>query len=293
MRIGLQIPSFTWPGGAAAIGPTLGRIAQTADDAGFATIWCMDHFFQIQHVGPAADPMLEGYSALAYMAALTKRVRLGLMVTGVIYRHPGVLVKTVTTLDVLSGGRATLGIGAAWNEVESRGLGIPFPPLKVRFEMLAEALEIAHLMFQDNTAPYYGKHYQLGEPINHPLPLSQPHPPILIGGGGEQKTLRLVAKYGDACNLFARMGPDVLTHKLDVLKQHCDDLGRPYDEIEKTALDTVKLGDGGQSAADVIAACRSLADLGFQQIIFNMPNVSDITPLETFGKEIIPAVAEF
>lgn len=293
MRIGLQIPSFTWPGGTAEIGACLADIGTTADDAGFASLWVMDHFFQIEVVGPADDPMLEGYSALSYLAGLTKRARLGTLVTGVIYRYPGILVKTASTLDVLSGGRAYLGIGAAWNERESLGLGVPFPPLKERFERLEEALQIARQMWSGNVAAYNGKHYQLTETLNSPQPLSQPHPPIMIGGGGEQKTLRLVAQYADACNLFGYAGPDLVRQKLDVLRRHCDTIGRNYDEIERTALSRVMLGDGGMTPAQVIAMCRGFADAGIQHIIFNMPNVHDITPLETFGREIIPAVAEF
>jgi len=292
MRIGLQVPSFTWPGGTAEIGARLAEIGRTADDAGFYSLWVMDHFFQIGMVGPPEHPMLEGYSALSFLAGATKRVKLGTLVTGVHYRHPGILVKTVTTLDVLSGGRAYLGIGAGWNEQESRGLGVPFPPLKDRFEQLEEALQIAHQMWKGDRAAYSGAHYQLADPLNSPQPLAQPHPPIMIGGGGEQKTLRLVAQYADACNLFARMGDDVLRKKLDVLRGHCEALGRPYDAIERTALDTVNLAPSGASAAEVIAECQSLAKLGIQHLIFNMPNVHDLTPLETFGREIIPAVAE-
>lgn len=293
MRIGLQIPSFTWPGGAAEIGPRLAEIAKTADDAGFYSLWVMDHFFQIQYIGPAEEPMLEGYSALNYMAGLTRRARLGTMVTGVVYRQPGLLVKTVSTLDVLSGGRAYLGIGAAWNEPEAVGLGIPFPPLKERFERLEEALQIAHQMWAGNRAPYQGQHYHLADPLNSPQPISQPHPPILVGGMGENKTLRLVAQYADACNLFAGLGDEALRQKLDVLKRHCDTVGRPYDDIERTVLDTVNLAEGGMSAVQIIEKCRGLAALGIQHIIFNMPNVHEIKPLEQFGREIIPAVAEF
>ncbi len=292
MRIGLQVPSFTWPGGPPEIGARLAEIGRTADDAGFYSLWVMDHFFQIGMIGPPEHPMLEGYSALSFLAGVTKRVKLGTLVTGVIYRHPGILVKTATTLDVLSGGRAYLGIGAGWNEQESRGLGVPFPSLKQRFEQLEEALQIAHQMWSGDRAAYSGAHYQLADPLNSPQPLAQPHPPIMIGGGGEQKTLRLVAQYGDACNLFARMGDAVLRKKLDVLRGHCEALGRPYEAIERTALNTVNLAPGGTSAAAVIAECASLAKLGFQHVIFNMPNVHDLTPLETFGREIIPAVAE-
>lgn len=292
MRIGLQVPSFTWPGGPAEIGSRLAQIGKTADDAGFASLWVMDHFFQIQNVGKPEEPMLEGYSALSYLAAHTRTARLGTMVTGVVYRHPGILVKTATTLDVLSGGRAYFGIGAAWNEREALGLGVPFPPLKERFERLEETLQIALQMWSGKVAPFEGKHYHLAETLTSPLPLTKPHPPILIGGTGERKTLRLVAKYADACNLFARLGTDTLRAKLEVLKQHCQDVGRPYDAIERTALDTVNLRPGEDTAESVIKGCRELGQLGFQHVIFNMPNVSEIRPLEVFGREIIPALAD-
>ena len=292
MRVGLQIPRFTWPGGAADIGPRLAQIGRTADEAGFASIWVMDHFFQIPvRGGQAEEPMLEGYSAPSYLAAVTQRARLGTLVTGVVYRYPGILVKTVTTLDVLSGGRAYLGIGAAWNEREARGLGVPFPPVKERFERLEEALQIAKQMWSGTVAPYHGKHYQLAETLNSPQALSKPHPPILIGGMGEQKTLRLVAQYADACNLFAHGGVELIRHKLAVLKRHCDAVGRPYDAIERTSLGTVNLGADGMTASQVIEICRDLANAGIQQAIFNMPNVHQITPLDVFGREIIPAVA--
>ncbi len=292
MKIGLQVPSFTFPGGTAVIGPTLAEIARTADEAGFSSLWVMDHFFQIRGVGKPEEPMLESYSALNFMAAHTKKVRLGAMVTGVIYRYPGLLVKAVSTLDVLSGGRANLGIGAAWNEEESRGLGFHFPPVKERFERLEEALQIALQMWSGKEDAYAGRHNHLERSLNSPQPLTQPHPPILIGGIGEKKTLRLVAKYANACNLFGRMGNDVLRHKLDVLKAHCDKVGRPYGEIEKTALDSVNLAPGGMTAGQLIDNCRSLSELGVQHLIVNMPNVYEIRPLEIIGKEVIPAVED-
>jgi F420-dependent oxidoreductase-like protein len=237
--------------------------------------------------------MLEGYSTLSFLAAVTRHARLGTLVTGAVYRHPGILIKTVTTLDVLSGGRAYLGLGAAWNEREARGLGVPFPPLKERFERLEETLQIARQMWAGNRQPYQGKHYQLAEPINSPQPLSQPHPPILIGGGGEQKTLRLVAQYADACNLLARLGMDALREKLDVLKRHCEAVGRPYDDIERTSLGTAHLAPGAMTATDLINTCRALADVGIQHAIFNMPNVYEIEPLAVIGRDVIPAVADF
>jgi len=298
MKIGLQIPNFTYPDGPKELGNKLAEIARTADDVGFSSLWVMDHFFQIgsrdrsMGLGPAEDEMLEGYSTLSYLAGVTKKITLGTMVTGVIYRHPGILVKTVSTLDVLSGGRAYLGIGAAWNEREARGLGIPFPPTKERFERLMETLEIAKQMWSDNNGAYTGKYYQLVETLCSPQPLSKPYPPILIGGSGEKQTLRLVAKYADACNLFARMGVDTVRGKLDILKQHCEKVGRNYSEIEKTTLSTAHLAPDKMNAKDVIEECRALAGIGIQHAIFNMPNVHEIKPLETFGKEIIPALAD-
>lgn len=299
MKIGLQIPNFTWPSGPADIHNRLADIARTADAAGFASLWVMDHFFQIGgrdsrgRLGPAEDPMLEAYSALSFMAGVTQHATLGAMVTGVVYRHPGILVKTVTTLDVLSGGRAIFGVGAAWNERESRGLGVPFPPVKERFERLEETLQIALQMWSPNNGPYTGTYFQLAETLCSPQPLSKPHPPILIGGMGEKKTLRLVAQYADACNLFATSQVDALQHKLDVLKDHCERLGRDYKAIEKTTLATVHLAPGQQTIKDVIEQCRKLSAMGIAHAIFNMPNVHDLTPLETFGKEIIPAVRAF
>jgi F420-dependent oxidoreductase-like protein len=296
LKIGLQIPRFTWPGGPAAIAPTLATISRTADAVGFHSLWVMDHFFQLEPMlGRAEEPMLEGYSALTYLAALTERVRLGTLVTGVIYRTPALLVKTVTNLDILSGGRAYFGVGAAWYDREAVGLGFPFPPLKERFELLEETLQLAHQMWRVDAAvePFNGRHLQLAEPLCSPLPIARPHPPIMIGGMGENKTLRMVAQYGDACNLFARAGSAVLADRLNTLRTHCDALGRPYDDIEKTTLGTVHLAPGQQTAADVIELCRELAGLGISHAIFNMPNVHEIAPLETFGRDIIPVVAGF
>jgi alkanesulfonate monooxygenase len=250
----------------------------------------MDHFFQIHGVGPYDTDMLEAYTTLGYLAAVTRRVKLGTMATGVIYRFPAILVKTVTTLDVLSGGRAYFSIGAAWNEQEARGLGTPFPPLAVRFEQLEETLQIATQMWSADNGPYRGKHHQLAETLCVPQPLTRPHPPIVIAGGGEKKTLRLVAQYADACNLFGNL--EVVSAKLGVLKQHCLDLGRSYEAIEKTSLGTVNLSPGNMNASDVLAQCRALAAVGVQHAIFNMPNVHELLPIEVFGRDIIPAVAE-
>ncbi len=291
MKIGLQVPNFTYPGGAGRIRATLGEIAGVVDDAGFQSLWVMDHFFQISVVGPHENEMLEGYTTLGFFAARTSKVKLGTMATGVIYRYPGILVKTVTTLDVLSGGRAYFGVGAGWNEQESQGLGVPFPPIAVRFELLEEALLIAKQMWSGSRGPYSGRHNRLTETLCSPLPLSRPHPPILVAGGGEKKTLRLVAQYGDACNLFG--SSELVRPKLDILKRHCDALGRDYGSIEKTTLGTADLRPGKMSARDVIEQCKALAALGVQQAIFNLPNVHEVRPLEVFGREIIPAVAGF
>jgi len=291
MKIGLTIPDFSWPGGPTKLGSTMAQIARTADQAGFESIWVMDHFWQIRGNGPPEHDMLEGYSALAFMAALTSRARLGTMVTGAVYRYPGVLAKTVTTLDVLSGGRAWLGIGAAWNEAESRGLGIPFPPIAERFERLEETLQICLTMWEGKRGsekPFPGKHYQLGRPLNVPQSLSRPHPPILIGGGGERKTLRMVAQYANACNLFP--SPE-LPHKLDVLRDHCQALGRNYDEIEKTAMFGFDVGEGGEKVGQVIGGLRWLASMGIQTVIGSVPRIDRIKPLEIIGERVIPAVA--
>jgi F420-dependent oxidoreductase-like protein len=289
MKIGLQIPNFTWPGGPARISGKLAEIAHVVDDVGFYSLWVMDHFFQISMIGPPENEMLESYSTLGYLAALTKKVKLGTMVTGVIYRYPGILVKTATTLDILSGGRAYFSIGAAWNEREAKGLGAPFPPLGVRFELLEEALQIAKQMWSPDNGPYHGKHNHLEETLCSPQPLSRPHPPILVAGGGEKKTLRMVAQYADACNLYGP--PETVSAKLAILKQHCDALGRDYGSIEKTTLGTVDVQPGKMTANDVIALCKVLAAMGVQHAIFNIPNVHEIRPLEVFGREIIPAVA--
>jgi F420-dependent oxidoreductase-like protein len=288
MRIGLQIPDFTRPGGSAGLGADLARVARTADDAGFDFIALMDHFFQIGVIGPPEQDMLEAYTTLGYLAACTSRVKLLTLVTGAVYRHPGILAKIVTTLDVLSGGRAWLGIGAAWNEEESLGLGIPFPPVAERFERLEETLQICLQMWRDDPSPFHGKHNQLERPINHPRPVSQPHPPIMIGGSGERKTLRFVARYAQACNLFP--GPD-LPRKLDVLRAHCDAEGRDYDEIEKTCYFRFDVGAKGENAGQIVDELGRLAGLGFGAALGGVANVWDITPLEVIGSEVIPQAA--
>jgi F420-dependent oxidoreductase-like protein len=293
MRLGLQVPNFTWPNGQGELGETFGLIAQRAEHAGLYSLWVMDHFFQIQTVGPAENEMLEGWSALAFAAGRTNHIKLGTMVTGVTYRYPGLLVKTATTLDVLSHGRAYFGVGAAWNEQEHVGLGVPFPPLAERFERLEEMLQIALQMWSGDEKAYEGKHYQLARPLNSPQSIQKPHPPILIGGTGERKTLRLVAQYGDACNIFLRLGKDEVKRKLDVLREHCSKLGRPYEQIEKTTLDTIRLSrDGRNGTLSPSAAIDHFAEqaaIGIDQAIFNSP---DVTNLEFFDvlAQIAPEV---
>jgi F420-dependent oxidoreductase-like protein len=289
VRIGLQVPDFTRAAGPATLGAELATVARTADDAGFDFIAVMDHFFQIGGVGPPENDMLEAYTTLGYLAACTSRARLLTLVTGAVYREPGILAKMVTTLDVLSGGRAWLGIGAAWNEEESRGLGIPFPPVAERFERLEETLQICLQMWRDDQSPYHGRHYQLERPICHPRPLSVPHPPIMIGGGGERKTLRLVARYAQACNLFP--GPE-MARKLDVLRAHCEAEGRDYDDIEKTCYFAFDVGRNGERAGAVTDQLGELAAMGFGAAIGFVANVWDVRPLEIIGSEVIPAVAD-
>ena len=308
MKIGLQLPQFDWTGSPQNIGPKLAEIANTADRVGFSSLWLMDHFFGIeQGYGPVDAPMLEGYSVLPFLAAVTEQIKLGLMVTGAFYRPPGLLVKMVTTLDVISGGRAYLGIGSGWYRREANGLGMPYPEtVRERLGRLRETLQIAKQMWDGDSSPYNGRYYQLDEPLNQPMPLSKPHPPILIGGGGEKVTLRLVAKYGDASNLHLGCHPDLhypevlsdwyrtyadrLPKKLAVLRRHCDDIGRDYDDIEKTVLGAIKIAPDAMPPEELIELCHGLHDVGINQAIFNMPNVADITPLETIGREVIPQI---
>lgn len=287
MKIGLQIPSFTWPGGDGAIGATLARTTEAADEAGFDSLWVMDHFFQIRGVGRPDEPMLEGWSALAFMAAHSKKATLGLMVGGVHYREAGLWAKAATTLDVLSGGRSYLGIGAAWNEEESHGLGFPMPPLGVRFEMLEETLQMVHAMWQGERGSggkFEGRHYQAERLLNSPQVLQKPHPKIIIGGGGEQKTLRLVAKYANACNIFG--GPDQLTHKFSVLRERCAEVGRPFDDIERTNLASVDLRR--ETPARVLERFGVLADVGVQHVIFNLADAWDVRNIETLARDVLP-----
>lgn len=290
MKVGVHVSSFTWPGGPAAIRDDLIRVAAAAEQHGFAKLSVMDHVWQISHIGPPDKEMLEAYTTLGFLAGRTERIELLAWVTAVVYREPGLLAKAVTTLDVLSGGRAWLGIGAAWFEQEAKGLGLRFPPTAERFERLEEALQICLQMWSDDDGAYRGTHYQLERTLNSPPALRRPHPPILIGGAGERKTLRLVARYAQACNLFVT--PD-LEHKLDVLRRHCDEVGRDYDQIEKTVMGPLDPGPDGQNTAELVESMRRLAGLGISHYHGSVPDVASIRPLELLGSRVLPEVAGF
>jgi F420-dependent oxidoreductase-like protein len=298
MKIGIGITHFPWP--AEEIGPVVTRLARTADEAGFDSLWVMDHFFQIRLSGlPPESPMPEAYATLAYLGGVTRRIRLGTLVTSVAYRHPGVLIKAVTSLDVLTGGRMIFGVGAGapWNVApagpgttfEAEGLGIPFPSLAERFERLEEVLQIAHQMWRGDQSPYDGQHYRLVRPLNFPNSLQRPHPPILIGGCGERKTLRLVARYADACNLFDRPNDD-LERKLSVLRAHCAEAGRDYAEIEKTVTSTVDLGHDRQAGlAALVDHLGELAGIGLDHVLVTPPRAWDDDTLAAVAS-ILPEV---
>ncbi len=285
MKLGLHLSSFTWPGGPPELAARFGRAAESAEAAGFDRVSVMDHFWQIGVIGPPEQEMLEAYTALGYLAARTRRVKLLTLVTGVVYRQPGLLAKAVTTLDVLSNGRAMLGIGAAWNEEEARGLGLDFPPLAERYERLEETLQICLQMWSDSTDSYTGRHYHLESTLNAPQALSTPHPPILIGGSGEKKTLRLVARYAQACNLFPSAD---LAHKLEVLREHCEREGRDETEIEKTVLYNFDLET--KSPEQVIDELGELARHGFGVAHGSVRGDLDAT-IELLAERVVPAVA--
>jgi F420-dependent oxidoreductase-like protein len=288
MRLGIHFVNFTLPDQPASLASTLAATARAAEEAGCSTFTLMDHWFQMEEFAAAQDPMLEGYTSLGYLAGLTERMTLGLLVTGVTYRHPGLLAKIVTTLDVLSEGRARLGIGAAWYEREHRGLGVSFPPVSERFERLEETLQICHQMWSEDDGPYEGKHYRLAETICSPRPIQQPGPPILVGGSGEKKTLRLVARYADACNLFAP-DPGVVAHKLEVLARHCEAEGRDPDTIEKTILG---FADPLADSDAFVTAMADYADLGVD-LVEVMPLVTDPARwVSRLGEEVVPRLAE-
>jgi F420-dependent oxidoreductase-like protein len=291
VRIGIHYANFTHPDWQHQLRDRLTETARVADQGGAALLTVMDHYFQMEQMGGPPEPMLEGYTTLGYLAGQTENVRLSLLVTGTTYRHPGLLAKIVTTLDVLSGGRAMLGLGAAWYDREHAALGVPFPPTAERFERMEETLQIVRQMWSDDNGPYDGRHYRLAETWCVPQPVQQPHPPILIGGGGERKTLRLVAQYADACNIFPE-GTDGVRHKLDVLRRHCDDAGTDFDRIERTCAFAFTADDGGPVTAQLIDQLRWLAGLGVETVIGRVEGNDPRPAIELLGRHVVPAAAE-
>jgi F420-dependent oxidoreductase-like protein len=293
MKLGLQISNFTWKGRGPKLGENLANISRAAEDVGYDSLWVMDHLFQIPPIGSAHMEMLEAYTALSFIGANTKTAKLGTMVTGVTYRNPGFLCKQVSTLDVLSGGRAIFGIGAAWFDREHKAYGIPFPPLKERFERLEETILICKQMWTSKEdGPFTGKHYQLKETLNSPQPLQKPHPPLLIGGGGEKKTLKLVAKYANACNIHA-YSPEFVAGKFAVLREHCEKFGRDFDEIERTViLNGLDVGPNGEKTGEAVELLGSLADVGVQAVYSWVTGADKIAPLEAVGRDVIPQVKD-
>ena len=289
MKLAIHYPNFTLPGGPEAMAPMIAATARAADEGGCSVFTVMDHWFQMEQLATAHDPMLEGYTTLGFLAAHTSRITLGLLVTGVTYRHPGLLAKIVTTLDVLSQGRAQLGIGAAWYEREHLGLGVEFPPVSERFERLEEALQVCLQMWSDDEGPYKGKHYQLAETICVPRPIQQPRPPILIGGGGEKKTLRLVAQYADACNLF-RNEPAQIQHKINVLNQHCEDLGRDPSTVHITM--TSGAPEGATGVELFLRQMEVFSAMGVDEVWVSPPGPDPAEWVERFAAQVVPRLRE-
>ena len=292
MRVGLQLPSFSYPGGPQAIAARLVEIGQAAEASGFASLWVMDHFFQLPEDtgwGGPEEPMLEAYTTLGFLARATTNIRLGPLVVGAIYRHPGILIKTATTLDVLAGGRTYFGIGAGWYEREARGLGVPFPSRRERFELLEETLQVARAAWSGDRSPIRGRLARLDEPIIVPQPISHPRPRIMVGGNGPRKTMRLVARYADACN-FGVPDPGESRRLVDAIRRFCDEIERDPAEIEITSLVEIDLRPGRMKSADVVAQLRAQADEGVDHVIVNMPDVHEIGYLEQLGREVLPEV---
>lgn len=288
MRIGIHYANFSQPGWETHLTDRLTETARVADQGGVSLFTVMDHYFQMEMLGGPPEPMLEGYTTLGYLAGQTSAVRLGLLVTGTTYRHPGLLAKIVTTLDVLSRGRAMLGIGAAWYDREHEGLGVPFPPTAERFERLEETLQVVRQMWSEDDGAYSGRHYRLAETVNVPPPVQRPHPPILVGGSGERKTLRLVAEYADACNIFPE-GVEGVRHKLDVLRRHCDDVGRDYDTIEKTMLWN---GDPVADPDSFLTEMGQYAALGMSLVALVPPTDDPVAWTTQVCEGVVPRLAE-
>ena len=289
MRLGVHLVRYRSPGGPSGIAAQLADVGRAVDESGVDNLSCMDHYLQLPFVGDVDEPMLEGYTTLGYLAAHTSEVELQLLVTGVTYRHPGLLAKIVATLDVLSGGRAALGLGAAWYEREHRAMGVPFPALRDRFELLEEALEIVRQMWSDDDGPYDGRHYQLAETICAPRPLHAP--PVMVGGVGERKALRLVAKHADACNIFAggEQGAEFVAGKLAVLREHCEREGTSYDAIRRTILWTPPVDPS--APGDVLEAMRAMADVGVQEVHV-MPGEQPVEFVRGLGDDVVPVLKE-
>ena len=294
MRLGLQLPSFTYPGGPAAIRSTLTEIAQSAEAAGFASLWVMDHWFQLPEDtgwGGPEEPMLEAYTTLGFLAQATERIALGPLVAGVHFRHPAALVKAATTLDVLAGpGRTYLGLGAGWYEREARGLGFPFPPRAERFDRLEETLRIAGAMFAGDRTPIVGTHYELAEPINVPAPLTKPRPRIMVGGNGRRRTMGLVAMYGDACNIL-NPDPGESRRLVDEIRRRCDEIGRDAGEVETTILLDTDLRRGHGTSAELVTTARAQAAEGISHVIINLPDAHRTEQLAVLGRDVVPELA--
>ncbi|GAA1970584.1 LLM class F420-dependent oxidoreductase [Microbacterium deminutum] len=286
MQAGVHFSNFSMPGAPKSLPALITDTARAAEDAGFAQFTVMDHWFQMDRVWAASEPMLEAYTTLGFVAAGTSRMRLGPLVVGVTYRHPGLLVKTATTLDVLSGGRSILGIGAAWYEREHLGLGVPFPPVKERFERLEETLQVALQMWGDDDGAYEGAHFRLAETLGEPKPVSRPHPPIMIGGRGERKTLRIAAQYAQIVNLTAT-DPEDVTHLLDVLREHCDRLGTDYDAIEKTVIAAML----DPFAPAFIENAAALAALGITMMVMSPRPPDPLGWVARMADEVLPTLA--
>jgi F420-dependent oxidoreductase-like protein len=291
VRIGIHYANFSHPDWQHRLVDRLTETARVADQGGASLFTVMDHYFQMEPLGGPPEPMLEGYTTLGYLAGQTERVRLGLLVTGATYRHPGLLAKIVTTLDVLSRGRAMLGLGAAWYDREHAGLGVPFPPTAERFERLEETLRIVRQMWSDDDGAFEGRHYRLAETVCVPPPVQRPHPPIMVGGGGERKTLRQVAQYADACNIFPE-GVDGMRHKLDVLRRHCDDVGRDYDAIEKTMLVGGDAPDPIAETDAYVAELARYAELGISLVTLTPPTDDPVGWTTQVCERVVPRLAE-
>jgi F420-dependent oxidoreductase-like protein len=287
MRAGIHFWNYTMPGQPAAIPAVLADTAHLAEEGGFDQFTVMDHWFQMDRAGDAAEPMLEAFTTLGFAAAKTRRMRLAPLVVGVTYRHPGLLAKTVTTLDVLSGGRAALGIGAAWYEREHHGLGVPYPAISERFERLEEAIRIALQMWGEDVGRFDGKHYALAETLNSPAPVSAPHPPLMIGGRGERKTLRIAAQYGQIVNLMTA-DPDDAAHLLDVLRRHCDAAGTDYDAIEKQVMGS-RLDP---ASAQFWPTMERFAALGVDLVVFGVRSGRQVESVETLAADVVPRLTE-